>query len=432
MFFKIEWGKRKSEPDELRKTTIEDPGVPVNSSNILKVFDVQPSLSGVDVNEETALTFSAVYRCVTLISDTIASIPLNVVKYTDAGKEIDRKHKLYKLLHSEPCECYTSYEWRQLMEASALLWGNGYSKIIRNRATFLPEWFDFIHPSIVEPYQVIRNDGTKAIKYKIRTTGEVIDADNMIHIKAAGFDGIKGKSPIEVAAENIGLGLAAERFGADFFKNNASFNGILSTDQVLKKDQVDIVKESWQKAHAVQGERFKTPVLPFGFKYTMIGVPPEQAQFMQTRKFQLEEVARIYGVPLHMLASLDRATFSNIEQQSIEFVRDTMRPWCVKWEQELDRKLLREDEKATYFTKFNLEGLLRGDSTSRAAYLKTMVEMDIYTRNEAREYEDKNPLEGLDEPWSQTKYAYPQKDTGKTDEPDSPDDTNDGGNNDGS
>lgn len=290
------------------------------------------------------------------------------------------------------------------MEGAALLWGNGYSKILRNPLTFTPEWLDWIHPELVDPQQMIRPDGTKYLQYKIRGTGEIIPAHNMIHIKAACFDGIKGKSPIEVSMEQIGLGLAAERFGADFFKNNASFNGILSTDQVLKKEQVDVVRESWQKSQATQGERFKTPVLPFGFKYTMIGIPPEQAQYLQTRKFQLEEVARIFGVPLHMLASLERATFSNIEHQSIEFVTNTMRPWCVKWEQELNRKLLRETEKGSVFTRFNLEGLLRGDSTARAAYLKTMVEMDIYTPNEAREYEDKNPVEWGDKPWSTTKY----------------------------
>lgn len=404
MFFKIEFGRRDKTQVEERKTTIEDPGVPINSKNLLDVFGGVESRSGVTVNEDSALTFSAVYRCVTLISDTISSIPLNVYQYTDTGKEIYPTHPLFKLLHDEPCEMHTSTEWRQLMQASALLWGNGYSKIVRDKY-YLPMWLDWIAPSIVEPYQIIRSDGTKALRYKIITTGEIIEADNMIHIKAVTFDGISGRSPIEIAKDSIGLGLAAERFGSEFFANGASFSGILHSDQALKKDQMDLVKDSWQKSHTGEGRRFKTPFLPFGVKYDMIGVPPEQAQFMLTRKFQLSEIARIYGVPLHMLADLERSSFNNIEHQGIEFVTNTMRPWAVKWEQELNRKLLPEKDKGKVYTKFNLEGLLRGDSVARATYLKTMVETDIYTRNEAREYEDKNPLPGLDEPFSKTKYS---------------------------
>lgn len=408
MFFKIEIGRtKKDKPVEQRKTTIEDPGVPVTSKTIGEVFGFSQSRSGLNINEETALTFSAVYTCVTLISETLGSIPLNIYRYTGKGKEIQPQHPLYRLLHDEPCEMYTSFEWRQLMQASALLWGNGYSKIIRDKY-YLPVWLDWIHPELVEPYQVIRQDGTKGLRYKIRTTGELIDAENIIHIKAGTFDGIVGKSPIEVARDNIGLGLAAEHFGSEFFANGSSFNGILHSDQALKKEQVELIKSSWKSAHTGDGKRHGTPFLPFGVKYDMIGIPPEQAQFIQTRKFQIGEVARIYRVPLHMLADLDKSSFSNIEHQGIEFVTTTMRPWCVKWEQELNRKLLPESEKGTVYTKFNLEGLLRGDSTARAAYLKTMVEMDIYTRNEAREYEDKNPLPGLDEPFSKTKYSASQ------------------------
>lgn len=410
MYFKLEIGsKPKPDPIEERKTTIEDPGVPVSQKNILEVFGSMPARSGVTVNEDTALTFSAVYRCVTLIADTIGSIPLNLYKYTDQGKEIHSDHPLYRMLHDEPCEMYTSSEWRQLMQASALLWGNGYSKIIRDRY-FIPQWLDWIPPSIVEPYQIVRGDGTKSLRYKIRTTGEIIDAVNMIHIKAVTFDGITGRSPIEIARDNIGLGLAAEHFGSEFFANGASFNGILHSEQSLKKEQADMIKASWKNAHTGEGRRHGTPFLPFGVKYDQIGIPPEQAQYIQTRKFQIGEIARIYGVPLHMLADLEKSSFSNIEHQGIEFVTTTMRPWCVKWEQELNRKLLPESDKGTVYTKFNLEGLLRGDSSARATYLKTMVEMDIYTRNEAREYEDKNPLPGLDEPFSKTKYSASNQD----------------------
>jgi HK97 family phage portal protein len=395
MYFRIEFGK----PKEVRRTTIEDPGVPINAKNIVEVFGGAESRSGIQVDENVALTFSAVYACVRILSETLASLPLNIYKQSGSSKSIDPEHPLQRLLHDEPCEMYTSFDWRQLMMASVLLWGNGYSKIIRDKK-YRPMWLDFIHPSIVEPFQVIRNDKTKTLRYKIKTLGkeEFIEAADMVHFKGISFDGIKGKSPIEISQDSIGLGLAAERFGSEFFANGASFNGLLSTDQAIKKDQLDLVADSWKKRYTGEGNRWKTPVLPFGFKYNMVGIPPEQAQYIASRKFQIEEVSRIYGVPLHLINDLDRASFNNIEHQGIAFVTYTMRQWCVRLEQELNRKLLREDEKGTYYTRFNLEGLLRGDSAARAAFYNTTVTLGVLTRNEVRELEDRNPLEGLDEP----------------------------------
>lgn len=414
MYFRLQIGTPKK---ELRRTTIEDPGVPVNSKNILEVFGGSESRSGISVDQDVALTFTAVYGCVRILSETVASLPLNLYRQSGRTKEIMYGHRLQRVLHDEPCEQYTSFIWRELMTSAMLLWGNGYSKIIRDKKTFDPLWLDFIHPSLVEPFQVIRKDGTKTLRYKVSTNPvEYIDAINMIHIVGLGFDGISGKSPIEISRENIALGIAAERFGAEFFANGASFNGILSTDQAIKKDQMDVVAESWRKRYTGDGQRWKTPVLPFGFKYTTVGIPPEQAQYIATRKFQLEEVARMYGVPLHMLNSLDRATFSNIENQSIEFVTNTVRPLVIRWEQELNRKLLREEEKSTHYTRFNLEGLLRGDSAARSAFYNTTVTLGILTRNEVRELEDRNPLEGLDEPLTPLNLMQPREPINQNDE----------------
>lgn len=384
-----------NKPEEVRRTTIENPGVPINSTNLSAVFGGSESHSGIQVDQDSALTFTAVYGCVRIRSENISTIPLNIYRVDGNKKSIDTAHPLYKLLHDEPCEMYTSTTWRQLMQSAVDLWGNGYSKIIRNPRTYAVEWLDFIHPSLVEPYQVIRKDGTKTLRYKINNSEDVAAVD-MLHISGIGFDGIKGKSPIEVSAENIGLGLAAERFGAEFFTNGASFTGVLSTDQVLKQEQINTVVKSWRETHTGNGKRNGTALLPFGFKFTPIGIPPEQAQYIATRKFQLEEVARIYGVPLHMLANLDRSTNNNIEHQGIEFVTNTMRPVCVNWEQEINRKLLTEAEKGKVYAKFNLEGLLRGDSVSRAQFYQVMVQNKIYSPNECRELEDRNPYEGGD------------------------------------
>lgn len=392
----IEFGFGRKKKEELRRTSIENPGIPVSDASLLSAIGGNESRSGITVDQDNALTFTAVYGCVRIRSENISTIPLNVYRINGSNKSIDTGHPLYKLLHDEPCEMYTSTTWRQLMQSAVDLWGNGYSKIIRDKK-YNPLWLDYYHPGDVEPFMVIRKDGTKTLHYKVRSTGEIILAENMLHISGMGFDGIKGKSPIEISAENIGLGLAAERFGAEFFANGASFTGTISTDQPLKPEQITMVANNWKAAHTGEGKRNGTAVLPFGFKFTPIGIPPEQAQYIATRKFQLEEVARIYGVPLHMLANLDRSTNNNIEHQGIEFVTNTMRPVCVNWEQEINRKLVKESEKGLVYAKFNLEGLLRGDSVSRAQFYDVMVRNRIYTRNECRELEDRNPMEGIDD-----------------------------------
>jgi len=383
-----------------QRGSVEDPQVPINSAKLLEHFGGTPSSSGVNVNESTALTFSAVYACVRIRSEILASFPLHLYKKTGDSKEIASAHPIYPLIHREPCEMYTSYDWRQLMEASVMLWGNGYSKIVRD-SRFTPIWLDFIHPAIVEPFQIIRGDGTKGLRYKINLKNgahEVVEAMNMIHVKGPSFDGIKGMSPIELAKESIGLGLANEKFGAEFFANGAAFSGTLNAPTKLSPEQFKNLQVSWSNRYSGEGNRWKTPILEAGMEFKSIGIPPEQAQWIASRKFQLEEVARWFGVPLHMLANLDKSSFSNIEHQGIEFVTVTMGPRCVGWEKELDRKLLREDEKNDYYTKFNMDALLRGDSTARADFLTKLVSFGIITRNEARAYEDKNPIEGLDEP----------------------------------
>jgi len=384
----------------VEERSVENPNIPINSPAILEQFGGSSSGSGIYVDEDTALTFSAVYACVRIKSEILASLPLNLYFKDGDKKEIASSHKIHRLIHREPCETYTSFDWRQLMEASVMLWGNGYSKIIRDRR-YNVSWLDFVPPAIVKPYQIIRSDGTKGMRYEIsRHDGvkEVVEGIDMLHIKGISFDGIIGKSPIELAKESIGLGLANEKFGAEFFANGAAFAGTLNSDNKLTKEQIDRLSAQWAARHTGSGNRWKTPVLESGLKFNAIGIAPEQAQWIASRKFQLEEVARWFGIPLHMLANLDRSTNNNIEHQGIEFVTITMGPDCQRWEQEMDRKLLREDEKESYYTKFNLEGLLRGDSAARASFLNTMVTLGIFTRNEARGYEDKNPLEGLDEP----------------------------------
>lgn len=390
MYFSIDFGRKRE-----HRNSIENPSTPLSRVTdwLTDLFGGSTS-AGVNVSEETALTFSAVYGCVRIISETLASFPAYVYKWVGQGKEIDFSHPLFPLVHDEASPIHTSYELRELVQASALLWGNGYAKIIRD-SNYRPIALDFIPPSKVEPFV---SKVAPGIYYKIQDTGEIIPQRDMIHIHGISFDGISGKSPIQVAKENIGLALAMERFGGDFFLNNASFGGTLSHPGKLSPNARKNLEESLIKKYTGEGNRFKSLILEEGMKFDAIGIPPEQAQWLSSRKFQIEEISRVFGVPLHLLSSLDRSTNNNIEAQGVEFVTHTMRPWAIRWESELNRKLFREQEKGKYFTRLNMNALLRGDSASRATYFGKMVEDGIMTRNEVRLLEDLNPLPGLDEP----------------------------------
>lgn len=303
---------------------------------------------------------------------------------------------MYRLIHDEPNELMTSFVFRETQQAHLCLWGNAYAHIIRDRS-FRPIALDVHHPSDVEPYLAPYN-GRKYLFYKVKGIEEPVLSVDMIHIPSLSFNGLIGKSPIQIAKENVGLGLALQKFGSEFFANGTAFNGFLKTEQNLKDEQYDRILNQWNKRWTGEGKRWKTPLLEGGVDYQTVGVPPEDAQWLTSRKFQLTEIARIFRVPPHMLADLERSTNNNIEHQGIEFVIHTIRPWVTKWEQEYNRKLFTTTDYIKYFTKLNMEALLRGDSAARTAMYQSGIVNGWMTRNEARELEDKNPLDGLDEP----------------------------------
>jgi len=342
--------------------------------------------SGESVDQESALTFSAVWACIRILSETIASLPLHVYQYDDKGNKIMLPdHKMYQLVHNEPNPLMTSFVFRETMMAHLCGWGNGYAHIIRNGG-FVPVEFNIIHPEKCEPF--INEKGE--LQYKVKGYEKPIDAINMLHVPGLSFNGIVGKSPIEVAAENIGLGLALQKFGAEFFKNGATFSGTLEHPGSLSDTAYEHLKESMKNEHVGEGNRWKLQILEEGMKYSQQGIPPEQAQFILSRKFQLNEIARIFRVPPHMLADLERSTNNNIEHQGIEFVQHTIMPWCIRFEQEFNRKIFKESEKGKVFVKFNLNGLLRGDAASRGALYQVLFNTASISPNEIRALEDMN------------------------------------------
>lgn len=315
--------------------------------------------SGNHVTEHSAMQMSAVYSCVRILSETVASLPLNVYEYTDLGSTKAIKHPLYRILHDEPNTEMTSYIFRETLMTHLLLWGNAYAQIIRNgKGEILG-----LYPLMPDRMKVDRDSNGKII-YEYRTNNKiyVLASIDVLHIPGLGFDGLVGYSPIAMAKNAIGMSMAAEEYGATFFSNGATPSGILEHPGTVKNAQA--MRESWLQGFSGKNSH-KVAILEEGMKYTPISISPNEAQFLETRKFQINEIARIFRVPPHMVGDLEKSSFSNIEQQSLEFVKYTLDPWVSRWEQSIVKKLLREDEKDKYYVKFNVDGLLRGDYQSR-------------------------------------------------------------------
>ena len=349
--------------------------------------------SGKMVTETSAMQITAVYSCVRILAEAVAGLPLHVYRYNDTGgKEKDLEHPLYRLLHDEPNPEMTSFVFRETLMSHLLLWGNAYAQIIRNaRGEVLA-----LYPLMPNKMRVDRDSngrlfylyqrGSEDAPALGRDSQVYLAPSDVLHIPGLGFDGLIGYSPIAMAKNAIGLAIATEEYGARFFANGAAPSGVLEHPSTIKDPQK--VRDSWNAAYRGSANAHKVAVLEEGMKYQPIGISPEQAQFLETRKFQIDEIARIFRVPPHMVGDLEKSSFSNIEQQSLEFVKYTLDPWIVRWEQAMCRVLLSDSEKSEYFVKFNLEGLLRGDYASRMSGYATARQNGWMSANDIRELEN--------------------------------------------
>lgn len=362
-------------------------------------FYMGGSSSGKVVTERSAMQMTAVYACVRILSEAIAGLPLHMYRYKeDGGKEKALDHPLYLLLHDEPNPEMSSFVFRETLMTHLLLWGNAYAQIIRNGKGEVVA----LYPLMPNKMTVSR-DETGQLYYTYQKSQEELPKDNtytvtlhpsdVLHIPGLGFDGLVGYSPIAMAKNAIGLAIATEEYGSKFFANGAAPSGVLEHPGTIKDPQR--VRESWMSQFGGSANSNKIAVLEEGLKYTPISISPEQAQFLETRKFQINEIARIFRVPPHMVGDLEKSSFSNIEQQSLEFVKYTLDPWVVRWEQSIQRTLLTPEEKKTYFVKFNVEGLLRGDYQSRMSGYATARQNGWMSANDIRELEnlDRIPAE---------------------------------------
>ena len=362
-------------------------------------FFLGGSTSGKTVTERSAMQMTAVYSCVRILAEAIAGLPLHLYTYKeDGGKEKAIGHPLYMLLHDEPNPEMSSFVFRETLMTHLLLWGNAYAQIIRNGKgevvalyPLMPNRMTVDRDSSGQLFYSYQMNNSDAPTMKTGTV--ILKPSDVLHIPGLGFDGLVGYSPIAMAKNAIGLAIATEEYGAKFFANGATPGGLLEYPGTVKDP--DRVRESWNKGFSGSQNAGKVAILEEGMKYTPISIAPEQAQFLETRKFQINEIARIFRVPPHMVGDLEKSSFSNIEQQSLEFVKYTLDPWVVRWEQSLSRALFTPEEKKQYFFKFNVEGLLRGDYQSRMNGYATARQNGWMSANDIRELEnlDRIPAE---------------------------------------
>ena len=362
-------------------------------------FFLGGSTSGKAVTERSAMQMTAVYSCVRILAEAIAGLPLHLYTYKeDGGKEKAIGHPLYLLLHDEPNPEMSSFVFRETLMTHLLLWGNAYAQIIRNGKgevvalyPLMPNRMTVDRDSSGQLFYSYQMNNSDAPTTKAGTV--ILKPSDVLHIPGLGFDGLVGYSPIAMAKNAIGLAIATEEYGAKFFANGATPGGLLEYPGTVKDP--DRVRESWNKGFSGSQNAGKVAILEEGMKYTPISIAPEQAQFLETRKFQINEIARIFRVPPHMVGDLEKSSFSNIEQQSLEFVKYTLDPWVVRWEQSLSRALFTPEEKKKYFFKFNVEGLLRGDYQSRMNGYATARQNGWMSANDIRELEnlDRIPAE---------------------------------------
>lgn len=352
-------------------------------------FHVGKSWAGKSVTERTALQQTAVYACVRIIAETIASLPLHFYKYTDEGKEKDYTHPLYRILHDEPNPEMTAFVFRETLVSHLLLWGNAYAQIIRNGKGEVM----YLYPLLPNGMTVERSDLTDEIFYTyMDTKGRMfrLTPSEVLHIPGLGFDGLIGYSPIAMTKNAIGLSIAAEEYGSKFFANSANPSGVLEHPGVLKDPKK--IRDSWNEVYSGTSNSHRVAVLEEGLTFKSISIPPNDAQFIETRKFQINEICRIFRVPPHMVADLEKSSFSNIEQQSLDFIVNTIRPWLIRIEQSIGQKLLLPDEKNKFFAKFNVNGMLRGDFSSRMNGYAIARQNGWMSADEIRELEDMNKL----------------------------------------
>ena len=359
-------------------------------NNVLTANAIADANSTHFISEEGSLNLSAVWACVRILADTLGTLPVHLYKHEDKNRAKLKNHPCHKLLQT-PNSYTNRFDLMHHIMVSVALWGNGYARIHRDKY-YRPNRLQLLHPRDIEP---VLDTITDKLSYRLNT-GEMLSNTDIIHIKNLTTNGYKGKSPISVHRDNLSLTLSAQKYGEKFFDQGGNMSGVFKYPSTLKPESYVRLKKSLLEQSIGLNNAHVPLLLEGGMEYERISIPPEDAQFIATRKFQKTEIATIFGIPPHMIADLERATNNNIEHQGMEFVTFCLMPYIVRIEEEFNRKLLRYDEADFYFL-FNVNALLRGDAKTRSEYYKNMNFIGSMSANEIRALEDMNPYDGGNE-----------------------------------
>jgi len=386
------------------------------------------SLAGVHIDHDTALNFSAVFACVRYIAETVAGLPWRVfLAQPDGGKKLATTHNLDKVLHLRPNPEMSAFAFKTALLAHAQTWGNAYAEIEKDNAGRVVALWP------IEPDRVdIKRDENGGLYYEIsnpRGPKTILRPDQVLHIAGMGFNGIRGYSIISLAATSIGAGIAADQFVASFYGNGTVMSGALTYEKSLSDEGFERLKKDFAEQYGGARKAWKPLILEEGGKWETFGMPLKDAEFLASQKYRVTDIARWFRVPPHKVADLERATFTNIEHQSIEVVQDSILPWALRCEQEADYKLISARSYGAFYTKMNLNAMMRGDHENRAKYYKAMKEGGNMNSNEIRLLEDMNPIGPKGDKYTmQGQYTTlekigeePAKIPEKTAEPDEPD-----------
>lgn len=364
-----------------------------------RAMGISDNWTGVTVTPEQAMSTSAVFACVNVLAQTVASLPLITYKRLARGRERAHDFYLYPLLHDLPNPEMTSYDLRQTLQGHLGLRGNAFSEIVPDVSGRVNE----IWPLRPDRMSMDRDaDGNLIYIYQLPAGigggKKIFRKDQIWHIRGLSHNGLWGISPIAEAMQAVAMALAMEEFGGRFFGNGAQPGFWIKHPNSLKKEAYDRLKKDFEFRNSGLTNAHRVAILEEGMSVEKIGIAPDEAQFLESRKFQIRDIARFYRMPPHKIQDLEQATFSNIEEQSIEFVTDTLRPWLVAWEQSIYKDLLLERERKRYYIEHLVDGLLRGNTISRYTAYASGINAGWMVRNEARERENLNPIDGLDEP----------------------------------
>lgn len=368
------------------------------------------STAGVNVSPAVAARFAPVFSCVKVLAESIGALPLHLFKQDGKQRNKATEHPLYELLYLAPNDFQTSQEWREMMTAHLCFRGNHYSwkNIVGGRVReLLPLNPDAVTPKLSDKwevtYAITAPDGSR----------HTVPAREIFHVRLMTMDGLVGMNPIEQARNTIGLGIAAEQFGAHLFKNGSRPSGVLTTEKNLTKEQHQALADGWKESNS-GGNELRTAILGGGLTWTAISISPDDAQFLETRKYQRSEVAGLYRVPAHMINDMEKATFSNIEHQDLAFVKHSLAPYFTRIEHRIAVSLLSPAERKNHFAKFNVNALLRGDMKARSEYMWRRFQMGSLSANDIREIEDENPIDGGDAYWVPANMMDPEAEPAKT------------------